>query len=146
MCTHMRVLSESFPMNTNMKGFRLFSKILRSCALGDCILSIGRVKCPWLQSAVWSEPLGGKVLRFSHHNEILTLLAILPASKQTRFAKFSNDSFRNLPDEYWTAFVQRHPGSSSIQVSENSQLSLGELNPFTLRAAKTGLTILIILF
>ena len=27
MGTHLRVLSESFPMSTNMTGFRLFSKI-----------------------------------------------------------------------------------------------------------------------
>ena len=33
MGTHMRVLSESFPMNTNMTGFRWFSK-------KDCILVI----------------------------------------------------------------------------------------------------------
>ena len=28
--THLRVLSESFPMNTNMAGFRWFSKIILS--------------------------------------------------------------------------------------------------------------------
>ena len=46
MGTHLRVLSESFPMNTNMTGFRCFSHFflfLRSCALEESSLSIGRV-------------------------------------------------------------------------------------------------------
>ena len=33
MGTHLRVLSESFPMNTNMTGFRWFSKNLCTCVL-----------------------------------------------------------------------------------------------------------------
>ena len=32
MGTHLRVLSESHPMNTNMRGFSWFSKTLCSCA------------------------------------------------------------------------------------------------------------------
>ena len=45
MGTHLRVLSESFPMNTNMTGFRGFSKSLGPCTLGQVSgLSIGRVK------------------------------------------------------------------------------------------------------
>ena len=43
MGTHLRVLSASFPMNTNMTGFRIFQKSLRPCALGESTLSIGRV-------------------------------------------------------------------------------------------------------
>ena len=44
MGTHMKVLSESFPMNTNMTGFRCFSKIFASLhALDKSSLSIGRV-------------------------------------------------------------------------------------------------------
>ena len=39
MGTHLRVFSESYPMDTNMTGFRWFSKILRSCALDDSIVS-----------------------------------------------------------------------------------------------------------
>ena len=43
--THLRVLSESYPMNTNMTGFRcFFKKTLCSCALDKSSLSIGRVK------------------------------------------------------------------------------------------------------
>ena len=42
MNTHLRVLSESYPMNTNMRRFRLVS--LRSCALDESSLSIGSVK------------------------------------------------------------------------------------------------------
>ena len=35
MGTHMRVLSESFPINTNMTGFRWFSKFFASLYLGQ---------------------------------------------------------------------------------------------------------------
>ena len=34
MCTHLRVLSESYPMNTNMTGFRWFSKLFASLCFG----------------------------------------------------------------------------------------------------------------
>ena len=45
MGTHMKVLSESFPMNTNMTGFRcFFQKYLHPCALAESSLSIGKVK------------------------------------------------------------------------------------------------------
>ena len=45
MGTHLRVLNESYPMNTNMTGFRWFSqKSLSLCALDENSLSIGRVK------------------------------------------------------------------------------------------------------
>ena len=43
MGVHLRVLSERFPMNTNMAGFRGFSKPLRPCALDVSSLSIGGV-------------------------------------------------------------------------------------------------------
>ena len=42
MGTHLRVLRESFSMNTNMAGFRCFSKIF---ALDEISLSIERVIC-----------------------------------------------------------------------------------------------------
>ena len=41
MGTHLTVLSESFPINTNMTEFRWFSKTLRHCALNESNLSIG---------------------------------------------------------------------------------------------------------
>ena len=41
--THLKVLSESFPMNTNMTGFRRFQKLLRPCASDESSLSTGRV-------------------------------------------------------------------------------------------------------
>ena len=44
MGTHLRVLSESFPMNTNMTGLDGFRKSLRSCALDERSLSIERVE------------------------------------------------------------------------------------------------------
>ena len=39
MGTHLRVLSESYPMNTNMTGFRWFTKKLRSCVLWSNVAS-----------------------------------------------------------------------------------------------------------
>ena len=52
MGTHMKELSESYPMDTNMTWFRcFFQKSLRSCALDNTSLSIGKVKfnldCPY---------------------------------------------------------------------------------------------------
>ena len=44
MGTHPSVISESYPMNTNMKGLGGFQKSLRPCALEEGSLSIGRVK------------------------------------------------------------------------------------------------------
>ena len=46
MGTHLRVLGENYLMNTNMTGFRGFSKIFASLFFGRkyTSLSIGRVK------------------------------------------------------------------------------------------------------
>ena len=42
--THLRVLSEGYPMNTNMTGIKSVSKgNLRLCALNESSLMIGRV-------------------------------------------------------------------------------------------------------
>ena len=41
---NLRVLIESYPMNTNMIGFRWCSNILCPCALEGSSFSIGRVK------------------------------------------------------------------------------------------------------
>ena len=43
MSTHLEVLSKSYLMNTNMTGFRWFSKILVSLCLDESSLSMGRV-------------------------------------------------------------------------------------------------------
>ena len=43
MGSHLRVLSDSYPMNTNMTGFQRFSKISGPCALDESSLSMGRV-------------------------------------------------------------------------------------------------------
>ena len=43
MGTHLRVLGKSYPMNTNMTGFRRFQRSLRPCTLDESSLSIGRV-------------------------------------------------------------------------------------------------------
>ena len=43
MGTHLRELSESFPMNTNITGFIWFSKnLLHPCAFNESSLSIGK--------------------------------------------------------------------------------------------------------
>ena len=42
--THLRELLESYPMNTNMKGFEWFLKSLHPCALDESSVIIGRVK------------------------------------------------------------------------------------------------------
>ena len=44
MGTHLRVLSESYVMNTHMIGLDGFQKSLRPCALDESSLSIKRVK------------------------------------------------------------------------------------------------------
>ena len=44
MGTILKVLSKSYPMSTNMVGFRWFSKIFVHYAFDESILSIGRVK------------------------------------------------------------------------------------------------------
>ena len=41
MGTHLRVLSKSFPMNTNTTGFICFQKSSRPCALDERNLNIG---------------------------------------------------------------------------------------------------------
>ena len=43
MSTHLKALSESYLLNTNTTGFRLFPEILRPCGLDESSLSIGRV-------------------------------------------------------------------------------------------------------
>ena len=63
MGTHMRVLSESFPMSKTQQGLDGFQKSLRSCALDKCSLSIGRVMLPFLTS-----PSIGLYLLFSDVN------------------------------------------------------------------------------
>ena len=51
MGTHLRVLSESYPINTNTTGFRWFSKIVAFLCCGYISsLSIGRVKAKWIKA------------------------------------------------------------------------------------------------
>ena len=45
MVTHLRALSESYPMNTNTTGIRWFSKILCPCALDNSSLNISSIDC-----------------------------------------------------------------------------------------------------
>ena len=49
MGSHLKILCESYPLNTNMTGFRWFSKIFASLCFGrKCSLSIGRVKMAYM--------------------------------------------------------------------------------------------------
>ena len=43
MGTHLRVLSESYPMSTNMTGFKGFHKTLHAYDFDESSFSIGRV-------------------------------------------------------------------------------------------------------
>ena len=52
MGAHLRVLSESYLMNANMRGFRYFQKSSHQSASDESRLSIGRVKC-WFMSVVY---------------------------------------------------------------------------------------------
>ena len=48
MGTHMKVISESYPMSTNMTGFLDgFPKLFHYCPSGQSSLSIGRVRYKW---------------------------------------------------------------------------------------------------
>ena len=58
MGTHLRVLNESYPMNTNMTGLRWFSKTLHPCTLDESSLSIGRVLQAYLTPVVCLLPIG----------------------------------------------------------------------------------------
>ena len=61
MGTHLRVLSESVPMNTNMTGSRWFQKYLSPCGFDEGSLSNGRVKGvgEWLVNGWWNDSVGG---------------------------------------------------------------------------------------
>ena len=52
MGTHLRVLRENYPMNTNMTGFKWAPKYLPPYALEKSSLSIGRVKVARLRLAI----------------------------------------------------------------------------------------------
>ena len=70
MGTHLRVLSESYPMNTNMTWFRCFSKTFASLCFGWSSLSIGRVNINicgvpllWLKTHTYLEHTVGILLQ-----------------------------------------------------------------------------------
>ena len=77
MGTHLRVLSESYPKNTNKTGLDGFRKYLRSCVLDESSLSIGRVNIFMLMFelfvfvvivawSVWGAILWGRGFRGAH--------------------------------------------------------------------------------
>ena len=60
MGTHLRELIESYPMNTNMTGFRWLSKVVASLCLDISSLSIERVKGgSYLETPMQYVPDGG---------------------------------------------------------------------------------------
>ena len=70
--THLRVLSESYPINTNMAGFRWFSIIFMSyCALDESIFSIGRVR--YVVKCLTCDHIWNATMLFTHrkHNSYL---------------------------------------------------------------------------
>ena len=87
--THLRVLGESYPMNTNMTGFKWFSKSLCHCVLDESSLSMGRVfekifenhlnpvmnvGIHWIAFGEYSQMPGFQsFLRFLHHFEMAKL-------------------------------------------------------------------------
>ena len=75
MGTHLRVLIKSFPMSTNMAGFRRFSKIFASLCFGKSSLSIGRVgstQCLSITKCSWDFPgIPRIMLEFSWKSHLL---------------------------------------------------------------------------
>ena len=70
MGTHLKELSESYPMNTNMTGLDGFQKSLCPCALDKSSLSIGRVNYgdSFLTRAFSKNICGGNVVHNQTHN------------------------------------------------------------------------------
>ena len=63
MGTDLRVLSKSYPMNTNMTGFRWFSKMFASLCLDESSLSIGRVNPLTLSATISCSAILSKSLK-----------------------------------------------------------------------------------
>ena len=85
MGTHLRELSEGFPMNTNMTGFRWFSKIFASLALGESSLSRGRVngggnRSAWAKQRINRKSLKNLLARLDP-NSIVQSLAVVRNKK-----------------------------------------------------------------
>ena len=57
MGTHLRVLSESYPMNTYMTRLRCFSNIFVFLSLDKNSLSIGRVTNPYADAKIWENDM-----------------------------------------------------------------------------------------
>ena len=79
MGTHlMRVPSESYPMNTNTTGFRLFSKSWLPCALDESSLKIGSVKEKYKHQRVCSD---SRMFHDVVTDRSLVLTSLLPTAQ-----------------------------------------------------------------
>ena len=71
--THQRVLSKSFPMNTNMTGFLDgFQKYLRHCALDENSFSIADAKLVYIYLTRWMD---GSIWECNHWIQNLSAIA-----------------------------------------------------------------------
>ena len=77
MGTHLRVLDESFPMNTKMIGFRWFSKILEFlCHIDKSNLSIERVKQKHYWDNTWRRNINKGIYNKLSNKYIVKLTSI----------------------------------------------------------------------
>ena len=63
MGTHLRVMSESYPMNTNMAGLRCFSEIFVFWTKVASALEGLALSCTEISSVVWTEDTFEKKLQ-----------------------------------------------------------------------------------
>ena len=103
MGTHMRVLSESYPMNTNMTSLDGLLKSLHPCALDESSLSIGRVNLTLESSCrgdgeINQEPLPPAGIRHvSHVNRIGGVPRARPTTSHRKSMLTSNSPhYRHL--------------------------------------------------
>ena len=82
MGSHMGVLSECYPMNTNVTGFRWFSKVFASLCLGlkSCSLSLKRVNKvifnPSNAEAIFIQSIGTQLF-FENHLNLYDRISII---------------------------------------------------------------------
>ena len=108
--THLRVLSESYPMNTNMIGFIYgFQKSLRPCALDKSSLIIGRVN-PFKH---------GSLLDMVHLVPLPRVVKLSNSHSRTNFKFVQQTKFRkHLKHVCWSMDAQ--PADLAQQPGHNS--------------------------
>ena len=82
MGTHLRALSDSYLMNTNMTAFRWFSKTVASFAFDDISFSIGRVLTFTFITVLWcfsvrsQKPRTADVIHLLHPQRFINIFGI----------------------------------------------------------------------